>query len=458
MKAHSQRRAGDAVAIGRRGFLAGSAAALVCVATRSADARARSPYGSSLVLHVPWPASALDPHRIDDAMAAFFGDALFDTLYAPDESGALAPSLAAGDPVPEGAGLRVALRPGLRFASGTPLDARAAAESIARARAHDAGAWLVDVPAPRASADGLLFATRDARALVRALASPLTAVVAPRFAPERPDGTGPFRAEPVAGGLRLVRNGLAASGPAFLDGIDARRAPDLVTSLRAFESGADDVGWLGSFLHDPRPGARSFDAGAVAWAILRTGKQAGALDAPGTAQSLADGVPHATLAPLVVGPAWEQGAARWTGAPSDLLVADDAPWLVEAARALAVALSSPGREIALRPIAAADLAARRSSRAFALMLDVARPAGPDQLGVVLGLATADDPATALALARHPPRGEVLPRRATRSMRIGVVGEIRLQGGRAQDVVLPPSRWGRGLDWGGAYRARRERGA
>ncbi len=57
------------------------------------------------------------------------------------------------------------------------------------------------------------------------------------------------------------------------------------------------------------------------------------------------------------------------------------------------------------------------------MLDVARPAGPDALGVLLGLATADDPSTALALARHPPRGEVLPRRATRSMRIGVVGEI-----------------------------------
>ena len=57
------------------------------------------------------------------------------------------------------------------------------------------------------------------------------------------------------------------------------------------------------------------------------------------------------------------------------------------------------------------------------MLDVARPAGPDALGAVLGLATADDPAGAMALARHPPRGEQPPRRATRSMRVGVVGEI-----------------------------------
>ena len=90
------------------------------------------------------------------------------------------------------------------------------------------------------------------------------------------------------------------------------------------------------------------------------------------------------------------------------------------------------------------------------MLDVARPAGPDALGAVLGLATADDPSGALALARHPPRGEQPPRHATRSMRIGVVGEIRLQGGRAPDVVLPPSRWGRGIDWGSAFRVRRER--
>ena len=76
------------------------------------------------------------------------------------------------------------------------------------------------------------------------------------------------------------------------------------------------------------------------------------------------------------------------------------------------------------------------------------------LGAFLGLATADDPATALAAARHPPRGELVPRRVTRLMRLGVVGEIRLQGGRAADVVLPPSPWGRGIDWGGAFRARR----
>ena len=441
--------------ITRRRLLAGSAsAALSFLAPRAAIGRGRAPYGSGIGVHVPWPANSLDPHRIDDAMAAFFGDALFDTLYARDETGAFVASLAVGEPEPDDAGLRVALRPGVRFASGTPFDARAAAGSIARARAHDAAAWLVDIPAPRVRDDGLVFAMHDPRVLVRALASPLVAVVAPRFAPERPEGTGPFRAEPAPGVLRLTRNGLAAGGPSLLDSIDARHAPDLVTSLRAFESGADDVGWLGSFLHEPRPGARSFDGGAVAWAILRTGRQAAGLDAPGFAQALADGVPHAALAPFVVGPAWDQGAALWTGSPAELCVRDDAPWLVEVARALAIAMSTPSHEITARPIPAAELGQRRSARAFALMLDVARPAGPGGLGAILGLATADDAATALSLARHPPRGDVAPRRATRSMRLGVVGEIRLEGGRAPDVVLPPSPSGRGVDWGAAFRVHR----
>jgi peptide/nickel transport system substrate-binding protein len=447
--------------ISRRRFLGGVAAGLATLASPLGFARGRMPYGAALTFHVPWPVSSLDPHRIDDALAAFFGDALFDTLYARDDAGALVPALAASDPQPEGAGLRVSLRPGVRFASGSPLDARAATASLARARAHDAAAWLADVPAPRPTADGLglVFAMRDARVLVRALASPLVAIVAPRFAPEKPEGTGPFRAEAVQGALRLVRNGFAASGPSFLDAIDARHAPDLETSLRAFESGADDLGWLGSFLHEPRAGALAFDAGAVAWAILRTGRLAGPLDAPGTAQALADGVPHAALAPLVVGPSWapaasSSGPTTWTGPPSDLLVRDDAPWLLEVARALAVPLSTPAHEITVRPVPAAELASRRAGRAFTLMIDVARPAGPDALGAVLGIATADDPSTALDLARHPPRGDLSPRRATRSMRVGVVAEIRLQGGRAPDVVLPASPWGRGVDWGNSLRTRR----
>jgi peptide/nickel transport system substrate-binding protein len=441
--------------ISRRQAFEGAVSLLAASAlSRSANARGRIPYGGRIAMHVPWPLASVDPHRIDDPAAALFGDALFTSLYAPDETGTLVAMLAEGDPQPDGATLRVTLRPELRFASGAALDARAASSSIARARARDAKAWLADIPAPRVDGNSLVFAMRDAHKLVRSLASPLVAVVPPRFAPDRPDSSGPLRADTLGTpGLFLSRNTLAPSGPSFLDAIEARHAPDLAASLRAFESGADDVGWLGSFLHEPRAGAKSFEAGVVAWAILRTGRDAGALDVPGTAQALADGVPHASLAALVVGPPWPQSPAPWTGSPCELVVRDDAPWLSEVARALAVALSSPSHEVTSRLIPPGELAQRRAARTFALMLDVARPAGPGALGVLVGLATADDPAQAVALARHPPRGEVLPRAVTRTMRIGVVGEVRLQGGRAADVVLPGSPWGRGVDWGGAFRAR-----
>lgn len=302
----------------RRELLVGGVSvALASLLPRRAAARGRTPYGGRIVLHAPWPLTAIDPHRIDDATAAFFGDALFDTIYARDADGAFVPSLAESDPQADGATLRITLRADIRFASGTRIDARVVAASIARARARDASAWLADVPVPRIDKGALVFATKDARHLVRALASPLVAVVPPRFAPDRPDGSGPFRAEIQATGLVLSRNGAAAAGPAFLDAVEVRHATDLATSLREFESGADDVGWLGSFLHDPRPGAKSYDAGVLGWAVLRTGRDAASADTPGTAQALADGIPQSALAPLVVGPAWDQGTSTWTGAPAD---------------------------------------------------------------------------------------------------------------------------------------------
>lgn len=442
--------------ITRRQWLLGSAAFALAFPPKSAFARGRTHYGGSVILHAPWPLGWVDPHRIDDPVAAFFGEALFDTLYARDAGGTIVPSLAEADPVVDGSTLRVDVRQGVRFASGAPLDPRVVAASLARSRARDGGPWLLDVPVPRVDGAALVFATRDAHRLAHALASPLVAVLPPRFSPERPDGTGPFRAEVRPGALVLLRNIVAANGPAFLESIEVRRAADLAGPLRAFESGADDLGWLGSFLHEPRPGARAFDGGAVAWVLLRTGRDAGAQDVPGGAQAIADCVPHAAIASFVVGAPWEvrdSTRAGWTGPPCDLLVREDAPWLVELARSLAAALSSPSHEVTPRPLPWTEMLQRRAARAYTLMVDVARPAGPGPLGTVLGLATADDRASGEALARHPPRGELPPRAATRTSRVGVVGEVRLQGGRAPDVTLPPSPWGRGIDWGGASRSR-----
>ena len=369
----------------------------------------------------------------------------------------MAPALAESDPEPTRQGLRVTLRGGLRTAHDRPIDARDVVASIARARSLGARGWLADVPVPRADGKAaLVFAIHDAEKLLRALSSPLAAVVPSSFSPDRPDGTGPFRADRRGDALVLSRSARAASGPAFLDEVVVHTSPDLAAPLRAFEAGEDTLGWLGSGLHEPRPGAKAFDFGAVAWAILRTGREAGTWDAPGIAQRIADGIPYARVAYLALGPAWTaQSEQGWGGPPCDLLVADDALWLVELAKAVAATIARPGHDVNARAVPPAEIAQRKATRGYALLLDVARPLAPTLRGMFVGLATADDPMTVADIATHAPRldGAAAARTLTRTMRIGVVGEVRVQGARMPDVGLaaPPAG---GLGLGDATRARR----
>jgi len=435
-------------------------AAALAFAPRLAHASDRAPAGGTLSLHLPWPTGSIDPHRIDDATSAILGSALFESLYAlapgAGESSVPVPSLAESDPEPTRTGLRVALRTGLRTGRDRPIEARDAVASIARARSLGGRGWLADVPVPRMDGKGALsFATHDAEKLLRALSSPLVAIVPASFSPERPDGTGPFRADRRGDSLVLTRNPRAAGGPAFLDEVDVHTSPDLAAPLRAFEAGEDTLGWLGSGLHEPRPGAKPFDFGAVAWAILRTGREAGTWDAPGIAQRIADGIPYSRVAYLALGPPWgAQSEQGWGGGTCDLLVADDALWLVELAKAVAATIGRPGHEVTARAVPPAEIAQRKAARAYALLLDVARPLAPTPRGMFVGLATADDPATVADIATHAPRFDgTTARTLTRTMRIGVVGEVRVQGARMPDVTLATSPAG-GLGLGDATRARR----
>ncbi|MDB4943030.1 MAG: Oligopeptide transporter, periplasmic oligopeptide-binding protein OppA [Labilithrix sp.] len=439
--------------LSRRGLL-GLGVSLLGI--RTASARGRLAIGGRLSFRLPWPVTSVDPHRLEDGTAAILGDALFDSLYARDESGAFVPSLAEADPEPDGAMLRVRLRTSLRSAKGRPIEARDAAAALARSRSLGGRAWLADVPAPRVDGRTLVFAMRDASRLVRALASPLVAMVPAGFTPESPDGTGPMKLVARADGAALVRNFFAARGPSLLDEVALSTAPDLAASLRAFESGTDDLGWLGSGLHEPRPGSKPFDLGAVAWAVLFTGRDAGAWDAPGVAQRLCDGIPPARLSYLALGPAWtpepEQG---WGGPEATLLVRDDAPWLVELARAIAATISRAGHAVTARPVPLAELTQRRTSKAFALLLDVVRPLAPGSVAALVALATADGAPRASDLVQRPPRlGEVPARTVTRTLHCGVVGDVRVQGGRAGDVLLAPSAQGAGFDLAATSRVRR----
>ncbi len=421
--------------------------------------------GGRIALRVPWPLASLDPHRADDVACAIFGNAIFDSLFA-FEGVRVVPALAESLPETAGDGARVKLRSGLTTAAGHAIGARDVVASIARARTLDATAWLADVPAPRrvvrpvpGEMDDLTlhFSGIDPTKLASLLASPLVTIVPTAFSAERPDATGAFATAHDNASLVLTRNARAAQGPAFLDSVTARPAVDLADSLRAFEAGTDDIGWLGLGLHEPRAGARAFDMGLVAYALLRTGRDAGTWDTPGVAQRLAHGIAPSLLAHLAPGPPWsvepDQG---WGGAPCDLIVRDDAPYLVEVARAIAAALSKPGHEVVARPVSNATLRERRASRSYALAIDVVRPFAPNLLGTLAALATSDNPELARDAVRHPPRvGDLPARTLARTMRIGVVAEVHAQGGRIADISLPqasPS----GIDWATATRGSRAR--
>ncbi|HEX7665468.1 MAG TPA: ABC transporter substrate-binding protein [Polyangiaceae bacterium] len=442
--------------ISRRAFGASLASITFTALARPSFALPRLPIGGKIKLTVPWPLASIDPHRLDDPAAAIFGNALFDSLYTLDAAGEPIPALA--DKLPESAGpgaLRVTIRDGLTTAHGSAIDARDASLALARARSHGAAAWLAPVASPKREGDkSLVFAATDPVLLARVLASPITAIVPLSFDPTKPDGTGPFRVDRKEAMLAFTRNARAALGPSLLDEIDVSAADDLAAGLRAFESGAADVGWLGTGLHEPRAGSKPFDAGAVGWAVLVVGKDGGTWDAPGIAQRVCDGIVPSRLAYLGVGAAWPTTSEEgWSGPPVDLLVVNDAPWLVELARAVAASISRPGHEVTPRPLPPAEFATRKKARSFALAIDLARSLGPGALAAMTAIASADPSTTATELAKHPPKvAEANARSLTRLFRAGVLGEIRVQGGRIADLTLPAGRFG--VDWATATRARK----
>jgi peptide/nickel transport system substrate-binding protein len=434
----------------RRGFLAGMVAAAIAP---HAFARGRTPVGGRISLRVPWALGPIDPHRIDDPLAAIFGEALFDTLYAQTEGGQIVPALAESEPEPDGANLRVKLRAGLRTARERPFGTKDAAASIARARAAGARGWLADIPVPRDDGRALVFATKDAARLTRALASPIVAMVPAGFSPETPDGTGPFRFGTQGGAMLLTQNRIAARGPAFLDEVTIRAAPNVSASLLAFEGGTDDIGWFERGLHAVRAGSKSFDYGAVGWAVLSTGRDANDWDGPGIAQSVADGIPYARVSNLHLGARWTATTAQGWGGPSvTLIVRDDSPWLIDVANAIAATITRPSHEVTVKPVPATELASRRASRMFGLALDVVRNIGGGGLGAMVALATADSPTRGQEIMHHPPRlGDVAARTLTRTFRSGVIGEIVVVGGQIPELVLVPSANGFGFDLGASYR-------
>jgi peptide/nickel transport system substrate-binding protein len=445
----------------RRTFLAQAGAGLGALALglRTPEARAmgRTPQGGRIAMHVPWPMVGLDPHDLRDPTAALFASAIADPVYAIDPANGLPYPTLAALPAREGADTVVRLREGLRTARGAALDARDLIASIERARARGAAAILATVPRPVTHKSDLLaaaFGPIDPAQLARALASPLVALLPRKFDVGAPDGTGAFRADISPSGLTLLRNLNAARGAAFLDAIEIAPAEDLKTSLRSFEAERDDIGWLGMGLHDGRKGAVRFDLGRAAWIVLITGPDAGAFGLPGVAQKLVDAIPPERLVPFGIGPLPpSSGDPAWGGPSAELLVDAASPHLIEIARAVAPILSRPGHEVTATPVTRAEIARRRARGKATLAIEVVRALGPSARETLLSLATADDPARGRDLARATPKLAAVAsaRQLTGTLRVGVLGEMRITGGVVPDVVFARSLSGEGWDLGATFR-------
>src|SRR5205823_635717 len=120
----------------------------------------------------------------------------------------------------------------------------------------------------------------------------------------------------------------------------------------------------------------------------------------------------------------------------DLLVAEGSAYLEELARALASMLSRPSHEVTVKPLPAADLAQRRASGSFSLLLGIVRPLGPAGVATLVSLAAAVDPASGAELMRRPPRLTTFaPRLLTRTLKLGVLGDLRVAGAHAPGIYL-----------------------
>jgi len=412
------------IRLGRRSFLAALGAA------GSARALGRTPTTGALRLRLPLYFGGLDPHSLDDPLSALFAAAIADPLFALDSSGKPYPTLATSLPERTAFGSRITLRSELRSARGKALSAADVIFSLKRAQGLGGAAVLGAFHPP--SADGkaklsLLVPEANPEALARALASPLTAIVPRGFSPLAPDGTGAFKATFGTGTLTLTRNESAARGAAFLERIELSRATDLADALRAFEAGQVDVGWLGNGLYRAKAGALPLEGPVFGWIVLRTGLDAKSWGAPGIAGQLCAGLPAAALARFGVRALPGAGAGvRWGGGPVPLLVSDDAPHALELARALEPLLSSSGNEIRATPVSRTIWLEARRSRRYALLLDFVRAANGDITQSAQALLAAVDP----ALARRPPVNLSSVLDATRTLALGIVGDVRVAGARS----------------------------
>jgi peptide/nickel transport system substrate-binding protein len=168
----------------------------------------------------------------------------------------------------------------------------------------------------------------------------------------------------------------------------------------------------------------------MGFVVLRTGPLAGAWGAPGVAARLVAGIDPGRFAHLGLSPKGGGAPAPWGGPPAELLVDEQAAYLVEIARALAAVLSASGHEIRPVPLPHAELRRRRVEGRFALCIDFVRRLGPLPEHALLPLLSEADP----KLADHPPHFASLdPNALARTLPFAVLGNFAVAGARAPEL-------------------------
>jgi peptide/nickel transport system substrate-binding protein len=196
-----------------------------------------------------------------------------------------------------------------------------------------------------------------------------------------------------------------------------------------------------------------FDAGSAGFVVLRTGNEAGPWGAPGVAQQIIDGLPGERLQHLGLGDTTAEAGARieWGGPRCELCYLQGSAQLAEIARVVASLISKPLHEVEPRPLPAAELSRRRTSGSYSLMIHTVRAPGGPGLPKLVALTTAVDPKSALDAERRPPKlASFAPKLLTRTLRLGVLGELRVTGAVAPDVFL--AKGSEGWDLASSYRA------
>jgi len=427
----------------RRHFSTLAALGMTALGARPARAVERVIYGGQVRLVLPTSTASLDPHDPEDLTAALLGPNVFEPLFARSASGQPYPTLADGLPTVEGGRILVRLRPELTSARGRALTSTSVVASLVRARR--ALPLLAELGTPRAEGQlGFSLPSGDPHLVAQRLSLAATAIVPGDFRPESPQGSGAFAVTQVGRELTLKRNPNASRGGALLARVDVVRA-ELSDCLRAFEGGTSDLGWLGNGLHQPRAGAVPFQLQVLGWVVVLGGKGLGKLRAPGVLQAALDATKSRALDSLGYQRAPTASSLDFPG--RDLIVAcpDDCPQLAATATALGEAWSSSRSRVTVEREGRADLAARRRSGDFDVMLTFIATLEQTARDVHAALLVAEGVSVPAQFIAETPM------RLARRLNLGVLGALAPHGATS-------SAWGQlgsaaHLDLGGVERRR-----